>query len=117
MARPGTHPAAARGGAVGGAVARMGLALLCLAAAAAAAEERSPQGRGALLYTTFCVECHTTQVHWRDKRIATDLRGLRAQVRRWQDNIGQNWEQKDIDAVTNHLNRTFYKFPGGTDRG
>lgn len=100
-----------------GALARMVVALFVLAAGAALAQDRVPQARGDLLYSTFCVDCHTTQMHWRDKRIATDLPGLRAQVRRWQGNIGQNWEQKDIDEVTNHLNRTFYKFPGGTDRG
>lgn len=95
----------------------LALSVWIVAAGAATAQDRAPQGRGQLLYSTFCVECHTTQMHWRDKRIATDLSGLRAQVRRWQGNIGQNWEQKDIDEVTNHLNRTYYKFPGGTDKG
>jgi hypothetical protein len=95
----------------------LALSVSFLAAGAVSAQDRAPQARGELLYSTFCVECHTTQMHWRDKRIATDLPGLRTQVRRWQGNIGQNWEQKDIDEVTNHLNRTFYKFPGGTDKG
>jgi hypothetical protein len=97
--------------------AMLALAVWFVAAGTASAQDRAPQARGELLYSTFCVECHTTQMHWRDKRIATDLPGLRAQVRRWQGNIGQNWEQKDIDEVTNHLNRTYYKFPGGTDKG
>jgi len=95
----------------------LALAVWFVAAGTASAQVRAPQARGELLYSTFCVECHTTQMHWRDKRIATDLPGLRAQVRRWQGNIGQNWEQKDIDEVTNHLNRTYYKLPGGTDKG
>ncbi len=95
----------------------LALAVWCAAAGTAAAQDRAPQARGELLYSTFCVACHTTQMHWRDKRIATDLPGLRTQVMRWQGNIGQNWEQKDIDEVTNHLNRTYYKFPGGTDKG
>jgi hypothetical protein len=81
------------------------------------AQTDAPQARGELLYSTFCVACHTTQMHWRDKPIARDLPGLRAQVTRWQDNIGQKWEAKDIEEVTNHLNRTFYKFPGATDKG
>jgi hypothetical protein len=97
--------------------ATLALAVWFVAAGTASAQVRAPQARGELLYSTFCVECHTTQMHWRDKRIATDLPGLRAQVRRWQGNIGQNWEQKDIDEVTNHLNRTYYKLPGGTDKG
>jgi len=92
-------------------------AALFFAAAPALAQENASRPRGELLYSTFCVECHTTQMHWRDKRIARDLQGVRAQVRRWQGNIGQNWGASDIDEVSNYLNRTFYKFPGGTDRG
>ena len=97
--------------------AALALSAWLVAAGTATAQDRAPQARGELLYSTFCVACHTTQMHWRDKRIATDLPGLRVQVMRWQGNIGQNWEQKDIDEVTNHLNRTYYKFPGGTDKG
>ena len=87
-----------------------------LVAASAGAQDRSPQARGEILYSTFCVACHTTQMHWRDKRIAHDMPGLRAQVFRWQANIGQKWDAGDVDAVANHLNRIYYKFPGGTDK-
>ena len=91
-------------------------AMLVLAASAGKAQDRTPHERGELLYSTFCVACHTTQMHWRAKKIARDLPGLREQVRRWQTNAGQNWEAADIEAVVNHLNRTYYKFPGATDK-
>lgn len=94
----------------------VGAAILIIAASTAQAQDATPRARGELLYSTFCVACHTTQMHWRDKKIARDLPGLREQVRRWQTNAGQNWEAADIEAVVNHLNRTYYKFPGATDK-
>ena len=92
------------------------LAILALAASPGQAQDKSPHERGELLYSTFCVACHTTQMHWRAKKIARDLPGLREQVRRWQTNAGQSWDAADIEAVVNHLNRTYYKFPGVTDK-
>lgn len=97
-------------------IAAVGAAILIIAASTAQAQDATPRARGELLYSTFCVACHTTQMHWRDKKIARDLPGLREQVRRWQTNAGQNWEAADIEAVVNHLNRTYYKFPGVTDK-
>ena len=84
-------------------------ALLCGAPAAA-------QSRGELLYTTHCVACHTTQVHWRDRRLATDWDSLQAQVVRWQATGSLNWSDEDILAVTRHLNERFYGFksPSGS---
>ena len=97
-------------------IAAIAVAMLMLAAGPGQAQDKIPHERGELLYSTFCVACHTTQMHWRDKKIARDLPGLREQVRRWQRNAGQNWDAADIEAVVNHLNRTYYKFPGVTDK-
>jgi mono/diheme cytochrome c family protein len=47
--------------------------------------------RGELLYTTHCIACHTTQLHWRDRRLVTDFASLVAQVGRWQKNTGLGW--------------------------
>ena len=68
------------------------------------------QTRGELLYTTHCIACHTTQVHWRDRRLATDWNSLQAQVARWQAAGALNWSEEDIVAVTRHLNERFYGF-------
>ncbi len=81
------------------------------------AQDQAARSRGELLYSTFCVACHTTQMHWRDKRNAADLPGLRAQVRRWQGNIGQSWSDADIEEVVQHLNRLYYKYPVTTGKG
>ena len=67
--------------------------------------------RGALLYQTHCTACHDTQVHWRDRRLATDWPSLSAQVRRWQANAGLQWTAEEIDEVVRYLNATIYRYP------
>lgn len=71
---------------------------------------------GQLLYTTHCVGCHSTQIHWRDARMAQSWDGLKVQVRRWQGNAGLQWSDTDIVDVALYLNDTIYHFPQTTDR-
>lgn len=78
-------------------------AFLCGAPAAA-------QSRGELLYATHCIACHTTQVHWRDRRLAKDWDSLQAQVARWQAAGALAWSADDIAAVTQYLNESYYGF-------
>ncbi|HEY0823784.1 MAG TPA: cytochrome c [Ramlibacter sp.] len=89
--------------------------LLFILALAAAAAQAQPQGgasgRGQLLYSTHCVECHTTQMHWREQRLARDWNTLKAQVRRFQGVARLGWTEEDIEAVARHLNETIYRFP------
>jgi hypothetical protein len=70
-----------------------------------------PASKGELLYTTHCVTCHTTQMHWREERKASDWDSLKAEVRRWQGNAGLAWSDEDITEVARHLNDTIYKYP------
>ena len=72
--------------------------------------------RGQLLYTTHCIACHTTQMHWRDDRKAKDWDSLKVHVRRWQGNAGLQWDDADIAEVARHLNDTIYRFPQTDDR-
>jgi hypothetical protein len=76
----------------------------------ALAEPASAQSRGELLYTTHCIACHSTQMHWRDKRVATDWDSLREQVRLWQDRNQLSWSEDDIVEVTRYLNQRIYRF-------
>jgi len=85
--------------------------LLGLAFAAAAAAQPAASSRGQLLYGNHCIACHSTQVHWRDQRLARDWPSLRAQVQRWQAAAYLNWGEEDIDDVAAHLNDTIYRFP------
>lgn len=66
--------------------------------------------RGSLLYSTHCIACHSTQMHWRDARIARDWPGLKAEVRRWQAAARLAWGDEDITEVARHLNALYYGF-------
>jgi hypothetical protein len=72
--------------------------------------------RGELLYDTHCVTCHTTQIHWRNERLAFDWDSLKFQVRRWQGNTGLAWSEADITDVSRYLNETIYQYPPLNDR-
>lgn len=91
------------------------LAAVCcaagLVAGAAQAQSRAPQPpRGALLYDTHCVTCHDAQVHWRDRRQATDWGSLKAQVRAWQAADRLGWSEADVVEVARYLNGRYYRF-------
>lgn len=83
--------------------------------AAAVGPAAYAQSRGELLYSTHCISCHTTEMHWRDKKVATDWTSLRFQVRRWQDNAGLGWNEADIREVTRYLNESIYRYTPTAD--
>lgn len=91
------------------------LAVLLLAPAAPAFAQPDA-GRGALLYDNHCIACHSTQMHWRDQRLAKDWAGLRALVRRWQGAAQLNWSEEEVDDVARHLNERIYRFPEPASR-
>jgi mono/diheme cytochrome c family protein len=67
-------------------------------------------GRGELLYSTNCLECHTERIHWRDKRLARDWESLVAEVGRWQSVLGLGWGDEEIGAVARYLNALHYGY-------
>lgn len=85
-------------------------------ASTVALSQTAPPTRGQLLYTTHCIECHTTRMHWRDEKRARDWDSLKAQVRRWQDAASLGWSDADIAEVARHLNDTIYRYPQSSDR-
>jgi mono/diheme cytochrome c family protein len=93
------------------------LPLLALAfAAGCAAPAGGPEAamdtlRGGELYRTYCIACHTAQVHWRDKRLVRSWDDLLFQVSRWQRISGQDWSREEIDDVAAYLNALFYDVP------
>ena len=89
----------------------MGLVLLTGVAAFAQAQAPLLDPRGELLYRTHCIGCHTTQVHWRQKTLASDWASLAAQVERWQKNAKLGWSDDDVDAVARYLKAAYYRFP------
>jgi mono/diheme cytochrome c family protein len=67
--------------------------------------------RGELLYSTHCIACHSAQIHWRDKKIATNWVTLKEEVGRWQKTAGLGWREEDVTAVARYLNTLYYRFP------
>lgn len=78
----------------------------------AAAQPLGPDAeRGRALYDTACVQCHTTQAHWREKRLVRSWPDLIHQVTRWQAIAGQSWRREDVEDVAAYLDQRFYKLP------
>jgi len=97
-----------------GALVLAGLAA-CLAGGQAVAQTTPEPGRGQLLYATHCIACHTEQVHWRDRKAASDWPRLKQEVRRWQAAARLGWTEVDIVAVARYLNETIYHLPQTAD--
>jgi mono/diheme cytochrome c family protein len=79
--------------------------------AATSAQPNSKVSSGELLYSTYCIACHTAQIHWRDKKLARDWISLKAEVRRWQGIEALKWSDDDIAEVARHLNALYYRYP------
>ena len=93
----------------------IGLSILLPATSALA--QSPPPDRGRLLYETHCIACHTTQMHWRDKRVVRDWASLLGQVGAWQARAKLGWNEADIRAVAEHLNATIYRLGDAPLRG
>lgn len=101
-----------------GLFARFSLLATLLASSFMAQAQTQPapaQSRGQLLYSTHCISCHSTDMHWRNNRLAYDWESLKSQVRRWQGNTGLQWADADIVEVARYLNDTIYQFPQSAD--
>jgi len=81
--------------------------VMCVMASALGADA----GRGRLLYEARCTVCHGTSVHLRETRKARSFEGVRAQVERWNAELGGAWSADDIDDVTMYVNNRYYFFP------
>jgi hypothetical protein len=76
----------------------------------ALAQEARAVSRAELLYTTHCIACHNTEVHWRDKKLAKDGQTLAAEVDRWQRLSNLDWTGADVAMVAEYLNSLYYRF-------
>ena len=89
---------------------RLALALCGPFSALALVANAQAESRGELLYATHCIACHTTQMHWRDQKVATDWSRLKSEVRRWQRTAALDWSEADIVEVARYLNDSIYRF-------
>jgi len=84
--------------------------ILLVSVGSACASEKYNEARGQLLYSTHCIACHTTQVHWRQQKLVTNWESLVAQVRRWQYISGLSWSEDEVQDVSQHLDTLFYGY-------
>jgi len=84
------------------------IAFVVLVAATIDARAQEPLP-GQILHDTYCVGCHDSRVYTREDRLARDDREIRAQVRRWQQNIGLKWDDADIERVSNYIAFRYYR--------
>lgn len=91
--------------------------LACLLLGCALPAIAAEASRGQLLYETHCIACHSTQMHWRDRRVVQDWASLLGQVGAWQARAKLNWIAADIEAVATHLNQAIYRLPSAPARG
>lgn len=97
----------------------LSLAAGCLLLAAGCSSSRpepvavtvTDAARGRQFYDTTCIACHTTQAHWREKKIVRSWDQLVGVVTLWQRETGQVWSRQDIEDVAAYLNGQFYRLP------
>ncbi|HAJ91532.1 MAG TPA: green heme protein [Gammaproteobacteria bacterium] len=65
---------------------------------------------GKTLQQQNCMRCHDDNVYTREERRVTTLDALKHQVERCETNLNLTWFPEDVDAVTEYLNTSFYKF-------
>ena len=65
---------------------------------------------GKAIYEKSCTGCHGTGIFTRADRRVKDLDRLRTQVRQCSYAIEAKWFDAEINAVTDYLNTSFYKF-------
>lgn len=70
--------------------------------------------RGELLYSVHCIACHSTQMHWRERKLAVDWPSLQRQVQRWQAYAELGWGKEDVAEVARYLNRLYYHYPNAS---
>ena len=89
---------------------RFTLALACMLCAPAPARGADAE-RGRALYEARCDACHGASVHVREARKGTSFEGVRAQVARWNAELGGGWSADEINDVTVYLDNRYYLFP------
>ena len=65
---------------------------------------------GKSLQQQNCMRCHDDSIYTREERRVTARDALQRQVQRCETNLNLAWFPEDVDAVTEYLNTSFYKF-------
>ena len=65
---------------------------------------------GQPLHDANCMKCHKTEVYTGKNRRVKSLAALKKRVNQCAVNTSTGWNPKQIDAVIDYLNSSFYKF-------
>ena len=65
---------------------------------------------GKQLQQQNCMSCHDDGMYTRENPRVTTHDALHQQVQRCETTLDLKWFPEDVDAVTEYLNQTFYKF-------
>lgn len=91
--------------------------LAALNANANALFAKADAAAGKVLHDKNCISCHSSSfggdgsaIYTRDFAKVTSAKGLIAQVRNCNTNIGLKWFDDEELNVAAHLNKTYYKF-------
>jgi len=83
------------------------VACMVMASSASAVEPY----RGKLLYENHCWYCHYRNIHFRPRRKVHSLGDLQRQIWIWQQELGLEWNRRDVADVLAYLNWLYYGFP------
>jgi mono/diheme cytochrome c family protein len=66
--------------------------------------------RGKALYDLQCIQCHRDSLHKRPQPAAQSYADVRNWVKLWAKQVGAQWGEEEIEAVTSYLNQHYYSF-------
>ena len=67
--------------------------------------------RGKLLYENHCSFCHSQSVHDKNSSKVHTYQDIQHWVMHWSNHLDLQWNNDDINTVTDYLNREFYHLP------
>jgi len=73
-------------------------------------EIADPIAHGEEAHENHCYKCHSDDVYTRDNRFVKSIDALSKQVVRCKDGSDIPWFDEDADAVTQFLNKKYYRF-------
>ncbi|GMR16187.1 MAG: hypothetical protein BMS9Abin31_0499 [Gammaproteobacteria bacterium] len=77
---------------------------------ASESEIADPIAHGEEAHKNHCYKCHSDDVYTRDNRFVKSIDALSKQVVRCKDGSDIPWFDEDADAVTQFLNKKYYRF-------
>ena len=82
----------------------------CVTAILFATPQWALAGKGEDVYKRDCTGCHGSEVFTRADRRIKNLASLQKRVRQCSYAVEAKWFDEDVNAVTEYLNKQFYKF-------